>query len=78
MAREEKRVAGQVLYLLVPGEDSPEMRHMRMVLEMFPGGVPVKMRMADTRKVLQTHCQLHRALIQEAEETLGKESVIVK
>ncbi|MEG1987724.1 MAG: DNA polymerase III subunit alpha, partial [Oscillibacter sp.] len=50
-AREDKRVAGQTLWLKFPGLDSPEMRHMRLVFEMFPGGAPVKMRMADTGKL---------------------------
>ncbi|MEG1593431.1 MAG: OB-fold nucleic acid binding domain-containing protein, partial [Oscillibacter sp.] len=77
-AREDKRVAGQTLWLKFPGLDSPEMRHMRLVFEMFPGGAPVKMRMADTGKLLGTRCQLHKALLQEATETLGQENVVVQ
>ena len=73
-----KDVAGSVLYLKFPSVDHPSVRHMQLVFEMFPGTVPVKMVMADTRKLFGTHCQLHPALIREAQETLGEENVAVK
>lgn len=67
-----------MLYLKFPSADHPSVRHMRLVFEMFPGTTPVKMVMADTRKLFGTHCQLHQALIREAQETLGEENVAVK
>ena len=51
---------------------------MKLVFEMFPGTTPVKMVMADTRKIYGTHALLHRALVEEAKETLGEENVVVK
>lgn len=71
-------VVGRMLCLKFPGNGSPEMRHMKLVLSMFPGTTPVKMRMADTGKLLGTTCLLHQALLQEARETLGEKNVVVK
>ena len=51
---------------------------MKLVFNMFPGTTQVKMVMADTRKVYATQVQLHRALIDEAKETLGEENVVVR
>ena len=73
-----KRVQGETLFLKFPSEEDPTLRHMQLVFKMFPGGTLVKMVMADTRKVIKTHVLLHKALIQEAEETLGKENVVVR
>ena len=70
--------AGSVLYLKLPGLDSPELRHMKLVFQMFPGETPVKLVMADTRKVFGTRLLLHPALLREARETLGEENVVVK
>ena len=74
----EKVLEGQTLFLKFPSLDSPVMRHMKLVFQMFPGTTPVKMVMADTRKVYATQVLLHRALVQEARETLGEENVVVK
>ncbi|MCI2056888.1 MAG: DNA polymerase III subunit alpha [Oscillibacter sp.] len=69
---------GNVLYLKFPTKECPEMKHMKLVFEMFPGTTPVKMVMADTRQVLGTSSMLHQALITEAVETLGENNVVIK
>ena len=74
----DKTVEGSVLYLKFPSLDSPEARHMKLVFQMFPGTTPVKLVMADTRKVYGANLLLHQALLQEARETLGEDSVVVK
>ena len=51
---------------------------MKLVFQMFPGETPVKLVMADTRKVFGTRLLLHPALLREARETLGEENVVVK
>ena len=68
----------RVLYLKFPGLEDPSLRHMKLVFQMFPGKTPVKMVMADTRKVYGTTVLLRDSLIQEARETLGEENVVVK
>lgn len=76
--RGEKLVKGNTLYLKFPSLDHPSLRHMKLVFSMFPGSSPVKMVMADTRKVYATQALLHRALVEEAREALGEENVVVK
>ena len=74
----EKQMEGKTLFLKFPSIDDPSVRHMKLVFNMFPGTTQVKMVMADTRKVYATQVLLHRALIEEAKETLGEENVVVK
>ncbi len=73
-----KLLPGNTLYLKLPGADSPLLRHMKLVLAMFPGTTPVRLVMADTRKVLGTSCLLHQALVDEAREVLGEENVVIQ
>ena len=73
-----KLAEGQTLFLKFPSLSDPAVRHMKLVFQMFPGTAPVKMVMADTRKVYGTRVLLHQALVREARETLGEENVVVK
>ena len=66
------------LFLKVPGLDSPEFRHIKLVMTMFEGQMPVKIRMADTGKLFGATCLNHPALLQECEECLGKENVVLR
>ena len=68
--RGDKLVAGATLYLKFPSISHPAIRHMKLVFNMFPGTTPVKMVMADTRKVFGAQVLLHKALVEEAKETL--------
>ena len=74
----EKILTGQTLYLKFPSLDHPAVRHMKLVFNMFPGTTPVRMVMADTRKVYAVSVLLHKALVEEAKETLGAENVVIK
>lgn len=74
----EKILTGQTLYLKFPSLDHPAVRHMKLVFNMFPGTTPVRMVMADTRKVYAASVLLHKALVEEAKETLGAENVVIK
>ena len=66
------------IYLRFPSADSPAFRHIKLVMTMFEGSTPVKIRLADTGKLLGTHCLNHPALLQECREWLGSENVVVK
>jgi len=76
--KSKKHVEGTTLFLKFPSIDDPAVRHMKLVFNMFPGTTQVKMVMADTRKVYATQVMLHKALVDEAIETLGEENVVVK
>ncbi len=67
-----------VIYLRVPSADSPEFEHIKLVMTMFEGETPVKIRVADTGKLLGAKCLNHPAFIQECNEWLGVENVVVK
>ena len=45
---------------------------------MFPGREQLKVRCADTGKLLAAPCLIHPALVAELEELLGQENVVVK
>ena len=75
---EGKILSGKALCLLFPGAESPELQHMKLVFSMFPGTTPVRMRMADTRKVLGTTCLLHKALLAELKETIGPDNIVIQ
>ena len=74
----DKMLAGNTLFLKFPSIDDPSVRHMKLVFDMFPGTTQVKMVMADTRKVYGAQVLLHKALVEEAKETLGEENVVIK
>ncbi|WP_298022678.1 DNA polymerase III subunit alpha [uncultured Dysosmobacter sp.] len=76
--RGEKIAEGNTLFLKFPSIGDPAVRHMKLVFAMFPGTTPVKMVMADTRKVYGSNVLLHKALLEEARETLGEANVVVK
>jgi len=71
-------VEGSILYLKVPSADSPQMRHVKRAFRLFPGKTPVKVVMADTRKVLAGSCVLHQALLDEMRDVLGEDNVVIK
>ena len=66
------------LYIRIPGLADPLWKKIRLILTMFPGTEQLKIRCADTGKLLGTPCLVHDALIQELEELLGKENVVVR
>jgi len=66
------------IYLRVPSLDSRAFRHIKLVMTMFEGETPVKIRVSDTGKLLGGQCLNHPALLQECREWLGAENVVVK
>ena len=69
---------GSVLYLRVPSADSLAFRHIQLVATMFEGKTPLKIRLADTGKLLGGSCQPHPLFLEECREWLGRESVVLK
>ena len=72
----EKKSAA--IFLRVPSADSREFRHIRLVMTMFEGETPVKIRLADTGKLLAGKCLNHPALLAECRQWLGEENVVVR
>ncbi len=74
----KEKTENTVLYLRVPSVDSKEFRHIKLVMTMFEGESPVKIRLADTGKLLGAHCLHHPAFVDECREWLGNENVVLK
>ena len=72
----KKRVTA--IFLRVPSMDSVEFRHIKLVMTMFEGETPVKIRVVDTGKLLGGKCLNHPALLEECLEWLGPENVVIK
>ncbi|MBR3561727.1 MAG: DNA polymerase III subunit alpha [Oscillospiraceae bacterium] len=69
----------KTLFVRLPSLDSPEMAHFRRVIYMFEGKTtPVKIRLADTGKLIGTTCDLRDSLLRELKEKLGEENVVVR
>ena len=71
-----KKIA--TIFLRFPSMDSVAFRHIRLVMTMFEGETPVKIRLADTGKLLAGKCLNHPALLAECRQWLGKENVVVR
>ena len=67
-----------VIYLKVPSMDSREFRQISRVMTMFEGDTPLKVRVADTGKMLGTTCLNHPAFLQECREWLGDDNVVIR
>ena len=52
--------------------------HIKLVMTMFEGDTPLKIRLADSGKLLGAKCLNHPAFVQECREWLGPENVVVK
>ena len=78
LPQQENAVDDSVIYLRVPSLDSREFRQIKRVMIMFEGETPVKIRLADTGKLVGTKCLNHPAFIDECRLWLGAENVVVK
>ncbi len=77
-AKSSPKGQAATIFLRVPSVDSVAFRHIRLVMTMFEGDTPVKIRLADTGKLLGGQCLNHPALLQECREWLGEENVVVR
>ena len=73
---QEKRE--QKLYVRLPSRDDPRMRHLELVLEMFPGDGQMIIWCEKEKKRIGARCLFHQALLDELKETLGEENVVMK
>lgn len=61
-----------------PRHGQPAFQHIKLVMTMFEGDTPLKIRLADSGKLLGAKCLNHPAFVQECREWLGPENVVVK
>ena len=77
-ARAMPEMAGKTLYLRVPSLESREFHRVQLLLQMFEGTSPMKIRVADTGQLLGTSCLLYPSFLQELCELLGEENVVLR
>ena len=66
------------LYLKLSGEDDPNYRKVRAIVNMFPGDSQVKVFFADTRKMRGALAALDTRMIDELTAVLGEGNVVLK
>ena len=74
-AREEGR---RRIYVRLPSRDDPRLRHLELVLKMFPGSEQMIIWCEAEQKKIGAKCQLHEVLLDELREVLGGDNVVVK
>ena len=66
------------VYLRIPSVNSREYRQLERVLGMFEGEDTLKLRIADTGRLLGAKCLAHPAFLEECRLWLGEENVVVR
>lgn len=61
-----------------PARRTPCSGHIQLLLVMFPGEEPLKIKLVDTGQWMTLPCVVHPALVRELRELLGEENVVLK
>lgn len=70
--------ANATLYLQLSGENDPNYRKVKAIVNMFPGECTVKVFFADTRKLRGAKASLDSRMIDELKNLLGDANVVLK
>ena len=70
--------AERKLWVKLPSSEDPRMRHIELVLKMFPGSERMVIWCEKEKKRIGASCVFHQALLDELRETLGAENVVLK
>ncbi|MDR0446402.1 MAG: DNA polymerase III subunit alpha [Oscillospiraceae bacterium] len=76
--RAKSTPAARRLYVKIPSDSDPRMRHMTLVLNMFPGRDKLVLYYEDTQKRAGAACVIRDELVQELTEVFGGANVVVK
>ena len=74
-AREQGR---RKLYVKLPSREDKRLRHLELVLKMFPGSDQMVIWCEREQKRIGAKCQIHETLLDELRETFGADNVVVK
>ena len=78
VAPSQPKVLNGTLYVKLSGENDPNYRKVRAIVNMFPGDSQVKVFFADTRKMRGAMAALDSRMLQELKNVLGEENVVIK
>ena len=74
----EPAAAQGTLWLQLTSEDDPRFRKVKAIVNMFPGGSPVRVFFADTRRQRGAQASLDGRMIAELKNLLGEANVVLK
>ena len=74
----EREAAGRKLFVKLPSREDPRLRHLELVLKMFPGSEQMIIWCEKEKKRIGARCQFHEALLDELRETFGPENVVLR
>ena len=72
------QTAEQKLYLRLKSREDPELRHIELLLTMFPGNQQLVIWCEKEKKRIGARCLIHEGLLLELRELLGEENVVLK
>ena len=73
-----KEQGARKLYVKLPSREDSRMRHLELVLKMFPGSDQMVIWCEREQKRIGARCQIHEVLLDELRETFGSDNVVVK
>ena len=73
-----ERPKGKRLYIRLASQSDPLFQRIQLLLVMFPGEEPLKVKLMDTGQWRTLPCVVHPALVRELRELLGEENVVLK
>ena len=76
--QQSAQVHNGTLYLKISSESDPQLRKVKVILNMFPGNSPVVLYFADTKVRRGTKCLLAESMIRELKNLLGEANVVLK
>ncbi len=70
--------AEQKLYVRLKSREDPALRHIELLLTMFPGNQQLVIWCEKEKKRIGARCRIHEGLLLELQEMLGEENVVLK
>ena len=68
----------KTLYIRIPSEEGRELKHIKLLLKMFPGREKAVIYCEKEKKKLGAHCVIHEVLTSELEEVFGSSNIVIR
>jgi DNA polymerase-3 subunit alpha len=62
----------------LPSREDPRLRHLELVLKMFPGSDQMIIWCEKEQKKIGAKCAIHEVLLDELRECIGPDNIVVK
>ena len=74
----EREQGQRKLYVKLPSREDPRLRHIELVLKMFPGSEQLVIWCEKEQKRIGARCAIHEVLLEELQEVCGGDNVVIK